>query len=91
VNFASLALVGFFLFGPDTLLSATAAQDIGGPAAAATAGGVINGVGSFGPIIGSSLAASLSVWLGWTGLFQLLGAGSIVGALVLVPFLRRPR
>jgi sugar phosphate permease len=88
-NFLSLALVGFFLFGPDTLLSATAAQDIGGPAAAATAGGVINGLGSIGPILGSSLAASLSLWLGWAGLFQLLGGGAVIGALVLIPFLPR--
>jgi sugar phosphate permease len=88
-NFLSLALVGFCLFGPDTLLSATAAQDIGGAAAAATASGVINGLGSVGPIVGSSLAAWLSLQLGWSGLFQLLGAGAVVGALVLVPFLRR--
>ncbi len=87
-NFIALALVGFFLFGPDTLLSATAAQDIGGPAASATAGGVINGLGSFGPIVGSSLAASLSLWLGWTGLYQLLGVGAVVGALLLLPFLK---
>lgn len=85
-NALSLAIVGFFLFGPDTLLSATAAQDVGGPAASATAGGLINGVGSLGPIIGSSLAAAISLKYGWSTLFGLLGVCSIVSAVVLVPF-----
>jgi sugar phosphate permease len=88
-NIFALSLVGFFLFGPDTLLSATAAQDVGGPAAAATAGGVINGLGSIGPILGSSVTAWLSVALGWTGLFAWLGAGALIGAFVLLPFLWR--
>jgi sugar phosphate permease len=90
-NIFALSLVGFFLFGPDTLLSATAAQDVGGPAAAATSGGVINGLGSFGPILGSSLTAWLSVELGWTGLFAWMGRGALIGALVLIPFLGRGR
>ena len=76
-NLLSLALVGFCLFGPDTLLSATAAQDLGGRAAAATAGGIINGTGSVGPIIG--------------GLFSVLGGGALVAALVILPFLLRER
>lgn len=88
-NVLALAVVGFFLFGPDTLLSATAAQDVGGPAGAATAAGVINGLGSIGPILGSSLTAWLSVELGWTGLFAWLGAGALIGAVVLLPFLRK--
>jgi sugar phosphate permease len=88
-NAAALALVGFFLFGPDTLLSATAAQDLGGPAAAATAGGVINGVGSLGPIIGSALAASISLKYGWSTLYALLGGCAVLSACVIVPFQRR--
>jgi len=90
-NFLSLALVGFFLFGPDTLLSATAAQDIGGPAASATAAGVINGLGSIGPILSGTLAAWLSLQLGWGAVFQVLGGGAVVGAIVLAPFLSRGR
>jgi sugar phosphate permease len=83
-----LAFVGFCLFGPDTLLSATAAQDLGGPAAAATAAGVINGLGSIGSIVGLALAPWMSEKLGWTTYFSSLGVGSFVGALILVPFLR---
>jgi sugar phosphate permease len=85
-NVLSLALVGFCLFGPDTLLSATAAQDLGGRTAAATAAGIINGTGSVGPIIGGYFAARLSKDLGWTNYFSLLGLGGLVAALVIVPF-----
>jgi sugar phosphate permease len=90
-NVISLALVGFCLFGPDTLLSATAAQDIGGRTAAATAAGIINGVGSVGPIIGGYFAARLTARLGWTNYFSLLGSGGIVAALVILPFYFRER
>jgi sugar phosphate permease len=90
-NILGLALVGFALFGPDTLLSATAAQDLGGPAAAATAAGVINGLGSIGPILGLALAPWMSQALGWTVYFSSLGIGAFIGALILLPFLRPRR
>ncbi len=46
---------GFFLFGPDALVSGTAAMDFGTKRAAGTAAGMINGVGSFGAILGGLL------------------------------------
>ncbi len=85
-NILLLAAIGFFLFGPDTLLSATAAQDIGGPRAAATAAGFINGLGSVGPIFGGFVISKVSMDHGWTLVYTLLGAGSVISALVLVPF-----
>jgi sugar phosphate permease len=90
-NILGLAIVGFCLFGPDTLVSATAAQDVGGPAAAATAGGVINGTGSIGPILGAKFAADISLAYGWGTLYTLLGACAFIAALPLVPFLLRER
>jgi sugar phosphate permease len=90
-NIIALAIVGFCLFGPDTLVSATAAQDVGGPAAAATAGGLINGTGSLGPIIGSAFAASISLRFGWAALFSMLGVGALLSALALLPFYLRER
>lgn len=90
-NVLGLALVGFSLFGPDTLVSATAAQDVGGPRGAATAGGVINGTGSIGPILGSAMAAPLSLKYGWDTLWVLLGGCAIVGALPLLPFYWKER
>lgn len=87
-NLACLAAAGFFLYGPDALVSSTAAQDLGGPAAAATAAGVINGLGSIGPIVGSEFVAPISKGWGWGALFALLGAGAVVSAVILAPFWR---
>jgi len=90
-NVIVLGLVGFFLFGPDALVSATAAQDAGGPAGAATAAGVINGMGSVGPILGSEVANWLTDRYGWSTFYVILGAGAVVSALILVPFWRTRR
>src|SRR5205085_5740977 len=50
IQIAAMALVGFCLFGPDSLISGVAAQDLGGPLAAATVAGFINGCGSVGAL-----------------------------------------
>jgi OPA family sugar phosphate sensor protein UhpC-like MFS transporter len=87
-NIACLAAVGFFLFGPDAILSGAAAQDLGGAAAAAAAAGIINGMGSIGPIFGSEFWTSFSTSHGFNAAFALLGAGAIVSALILLPLWR---
>jgi sugar phosphate permease len=87
-NVTALALVGFFLFGPDAILSGAAAQDLGGPAAAAVAAGIINGMGSIGPIFGSELWTWFSTAWGWNAAFMLLGVGAVLSALILVPLWR---
>lgn len=46
-----LGLIGLSAMGPDSLLSGTSAMDIGSRRQAATAAGIINGLGSIGPII----------------------------------------
>jgi sugar phosphate permease len=90
-NFAGMALVGFMLFGPDALVSSTAAQDLGGTAAAGTAAGVINGVGSLGAIAQGTLTSYVSNHYGWPALFQVFIGLSVLCALILTPFaLRRP-
>ncbi len=71
-NFAAMALVGFFLFGPDALISGVAAQDLGGPLAAATVAGFINGCGSVGAIAQGALVAGVSSRFGWQAVFQAL-------------------
>ncbi len=51
VLFASgLAFCGFMLMGPDSLLSGAGAIDVGGRKGALVAAGLINGLGSIGPI-----------------------------------------
>jgi OPA family sugar phosphate sensor protein UhpC-like MFS transporter len=71
-NVAAMALVGFCLFGPDSLISGVAAQDLGGPLAAATVAGFINGCGSVGAIAQGFVVAGVSARFGWQAVFQVL-------------------
>jgi OPA family sugar phosphate sensor protein UhpC-like MFS transporter len=90
-NVLSLGLVGFCLFGPESILSGAAAQDLGGPAAAATAAGIINGAGSIGAVLQGPVIAPLEKSIGWSAVFDLIGVGAFIAALVLVPFWIRER
>jgi len=86
----ALALVGALLFGPDALLSGAAAQDVGGAAAAATATGLVNGVGSLGGMLEGLTLPRISAHFGWQAMFPLLAALAICAALALIPAARRP-
>ena len=55
-------LIGLFLYGPDSMVSATAAIDFGTKKGAGSAAGFINGFGSFGQILGVALPGYLMVW-----------------------------
>jgi OPA family sugar phosphate sensor protein UhpC-like MFS transporter len=46
-----LGVVGFFLYGPDSILSGAGAMDIGSRRAATFAAAVISGFGSLGPVV----------------------------------------
>lgn len=54
----SMALIGFTLFGPDALMSGTAAIDIGAKRAGLAAG-IINGTGQIGAVVQELLIGSL--------------------------------
>jgi OPA family sugar phosphate sensor protein UhpC-like MFS transporter len=84
-NAIGLALVGAFLFGPDSVLSSTAAQDAGGKHAAATATGFVNAVGSVGAILQGGLNAWVSQAFGWQAVFYVLVGFALLAALALVP------
>jgi OPA family glycerol-3-phosphate transporter-like MFS transporter len=88
-NVAFFAAVGFALFGPDALISGAASQDAGGPHAAATATGFVNGLGSLGPILVGPVVDGIQKSLGWGALFTALGAMALLSALTLLPVLRR--
>jgi sugar phosphate permease len=87
---AALALVGALLFGPDALLSGAAAQDVGGAAAAATATGLVNGVGSLGGMLEGVTLPAVSAHFGWQAMFPLLAGLAVCAALALIPAARRP-
>ncbi len=87
--FASLALVGALLFGPDSLLSGAAAQDAGGPHGAALAAGLVNGIGSLGAILQEGVTRGVSSRWGWEALFRVFVGLALAAALCLAPATRR--
>lgn len=87
-NVIGLALIGAALFGPDALLSGAASQDAGGPHAAATATGFVNGMGSLGAVLEGLVVPAISKRYGWEAVFQLFIALALLAALCLVPTLR---
>jgi sugar phosphate permease len=88
VNFTVMAVVGVLLFGPDSLLSGAAAQDLGGRNAAALALGMINGFGSVGAILQEFVTRVVSRTWGWNAVFDVLLALALAAALVLAPTFR---
>jgi sugar phosphate permease len=85
INFASMALIGFCLFGPDTIICGAAAQDIGGKHNVAKAAGFINGVGSVGAILQGLVTSTLSKSrFGWNGVFYLFVILSLLSAIALL-------
>lgn len=79
----ALALLGALLFGPDALISGVAAQDAAGSGAAATAVGLVNGLGSAGAIFQGVLTVSVQHALGWGGVFEVFVGLSLMAAATL--------
>jgi len=67
-----LGLIGFMAMGPDSLLSGAAAMDLGSRRQAAVAAGVINGLGSIGPILQEPAIGWLKQTQGLNAVFLLL-------------------
>jgi sugar phosphate permease len=88
---SSLATIGFLLFGPDTLISGAAAQNLGRGRATASAAGIINGFGSVGAACQGMLTAFVSERFGWDALFLVFVAVAAFSAIALVPLAWRPR
>ena len=84
-NGLAMALVGFLLFGPDTLISGAAAQDVGKGASTGSAAGIVNGMGSCGAAMQGVVTAYVSVHLGWEALFHVFTALSVFSAVALLP------
>ena len=90
LNFCGMALVGFCLFGPDTLISGAAAQDLGGKQDVAKAAGFINGVGSTGAVFQGLVTSGVSEKFGWDALFYVFVALALLSSLALL-IGKRPR
>jgi sugar phosphate permease len=87
----NLGLIGFLLFGPDTLICGAVAQNVGGGRAAASAAGLINGLGSTGAALQGLVTAYISQQWGWNALFSFFVVFSILSALTLLPLAIKKR
>jgi sugar phosphate permease len=87
-HFALMALIGALLFGPDALLSGAAAQDAASPQAAATAVGIVNGMGSVGALLQGALTIGVQQAFGWHALFYVFFGLSLLACACLLPTLR---
>lgn len=81
----TISLAGMLSYGPDTLLSGAAAQDIGQAQAAGTASGLIDGIGHLGSLFSPYLVIYVSGRYGWDRLFVVFAAAGVAAAAVLIP------
>lgn len=76
-----ISLVGILTYGPDTLMSGAAAQDVGG--GSATAAGIVNGVGSIGQLLSPLIVGYIAYAYGWDRVFSLFVVFALAGAAIL--------
>lgn len=81
-------LIGVFLYGPDSMVSATAAIDFGTKRGAGTATGFVNGVGSIGAILGGYLPGIMTDKTNWTPFLAISLVGILFSAIILAPLWR---
>ena len=79
-----LFLVGFLIYGPDSLVSATAAVDFGTRKGASTASGIINGMGSVGAILGGTIPGFFKEAWGWDGVFIALSGSILIAGILMI-------
>jgi MFS transporter, OPA family, glycerol-3-phosphate transporter len=68
----AMGIVGFMTYGPDFVVSAVAVMDFGSRKGASTAAGFVNGIGSFGPAIMTTVVGIVQLHYGWDGVFVVL-------------------
>ncbi len=87
----SVTLVGFSLYGPDSLMSGAGAIDVGSLRGAALAAGIINGMGSIGAVVQELLLGRMLDTAGAGPVFATLVASSLLAATALSAVLVRNR
>jgi OPA family glycerol-3-phosphate transporter-like MFS transporter len=88
---ASLTLIGFMLYGPDSILSGAGAVDLGSPRMAVAVAGIINGMGSIGAVVQELLVSRLLESGSMGPVFGVLGAASVLSVTALSIMLVRNR
>jgi sugar phosphate permease len=82
---AVIALAGLLTYGPDTLLSGAAAQDVGRGVSTATSSGLIDGIGHMGSLLSPYLVIFVSAHYGWSLLFAVFSCAGFLAAAALIP------
>ena len=83
-----LFMMGMTLYGPDSMISGSAAIDFGTQDGAGSAAGFVNGCGSVGAILGGLLPGYFDT----VTVFLVFTAAALLASLMLVPFWNsRPR
>jgi OPA family sugar phosphate sensor protein UhpC-like MFS transporter len=72
-------------YGPDTLLSGAAAQDVGEVRATGTAAGLIDGIGHLGAVLSPYVVVLISKQYGWDRLFLMLALAAFLASAALIP------
>lgn len=85
----ALSLCGFMLMGPDSLLAGVGAIDVGGRRGAIVAAGLINGLGSIGPIFQEEIIGFVLDEYGYAESFLLLIAMAAIGVVGVLFLARR--
>ena len=79
---ALVALVGFLLLGPYSYLAGAMSMDFGGDKGAATAAGIIDGVGYLAGVLSGDTMARITVKYGWRNAFVALGVTCLLTTVV---------
>ena len=79
---ALVALVGFLLLGPYSYLAGAMSMDFGGDKGAATAAGIIDGVGYLAGVLSGDTIARITVKYGWRNAFVALAVTCLLTAVV---------
>ena len=79
---AALGVVGFCLYGPYSLMSGAMVMDFGGNAAAASASGIVDGIGAAGAIFAGVGMGYLIETYGWDGAFGIIVAMATVATVL---------
>jgi sugar phosphate permease len=75
-----IGVVAFCLLGPYAYLGGAFALDFGGKQAAASSGGIIDGIGYLGGVLAGDTVARLAMAAGWDGVFVMLAGVSALAA-----------
>jgi sugar phosphate permease len=87
-NLVGIAVIGFLLYGPDSITAGVAAVDFGRKRAASSAAGFVNGLGSIGGALSGVAIGRLSAAYGWESVFAFFAPLCILGALLMATMWR---